>query len=91
MIMQNVKSLTEELASIAQHFRCEDAQRVKVPTLLVKGEQSPKLLYHTTDVLANCLPNNEQTIIPVESHELGRIEKPEVFSTNVLEFLSKYK
>ena len=29
MIMQNVKSLTEELASIAQHFTCEDAQRVK--------------------------------------------------------------
>jgi non-heme chloroperoxidase len=91
MIMQNVKSLTGELASIPQHFTGKDAQRVKVPTLLVKGEQNPKLLHHITDLLANCLPNNEQTTIPGQSHELGRIEKPEVFNTNVLEFLSKYK
>jgi non-heme chloroperoxidase len=90
MIMENVKSLGWELASISQHFTCKDAQRVAVPTLLVKGEQSPKFLHHIIDILAGCLPNNEQTTIPEESHELGRMEKPEVFNTSVLEFLSKH-
>jgi non-heme chloroperoxidase len=90
MIMDNVKSLGGELTSISQRFTFEDAQRVTVPTLLVKGEQSPKFLHHIIDILASSLPNNELTTIPEESYELGRMEKPEVFNTSVLEFLSKY-
>jgi len=92
MIMENVKSLTGELASIiTQRFTCEDAQRVRVPTLLVKGELSPKLFHNIIDILAGCLPNNEQATILGESHELGRMEKPEVFNRIALEFLSKHR
>jgi non-heme chloroperoxidase len=92
MIMENVESLSGELASIiTQRFTCADAQRVRVQTLLVKGEQSPKLFHKIIDILASCLPNNEQATIPGESHELGRMEKPEVFNRIVLEFLSKYR
>jgi pimeloyl-ACP methyl ester carboxylesterase len=92
MIMENVESLSGELASIiTQRFTCADAQRVRVQTLLVKGEQSPKLFHKIIDILASCLPNNEQATIPGESHELGRMEKPEVFNRIVLEFLSNYR
>jgi non-heme chloroperoxidase len=92
IIMDNVKSLGGELASVwsSLDFTCEDAQRVGVPTLLVKGERSPKFLHHIIDILASCLPNNEQITIPEESHDLGRMTKPEVFNTTVLKFLSKY-
>jgi non-heme chloroperoxidase len=91
-IMDNVKSLSGELASIVtQRFTCENAQRLRVPTLLVKGELSRKLFHDIIDILAGCLPNNEQATIPGESHELGRIEKPEVFNTIVLRFLSKLR
>jgi non-heme chloroperoxidase len=90
MIMDNVKSLGGELASMSQHLTCEDAQKVGVPTLLIKGEQSPKFLHDIIDILASCQPNNEQITIPEESHELGRMEKHEVFNMHVLEFLSKH-
>jgi hypothetical protein len=40
MIMDNVKSLGGELASISQRFTREDAQKISKPTLLVKGELS---------------------------------------------------
>jgi pimeloyl-ACP methyl ester carboxylesterase len=91
MIMDNAKSLGGELASMSQHFTCEDAQKVGVPTLLIKGEQSPKFLHDIIDILASCLPNNEHITIPEESHELGRMEKHEVFNMHVLEFLSKHR
>jgi pimeloyl-ACP methyl ester carboxylesterase len=90
MIMDNVKSLGGELTSMSQRFTCEDGHRVSVPTLLIKGEQSPKVFHHIIDTLGCCLPHNEQTTISGESHELGRMEKPEVFNAIVLEFLSKY-
>ncbi|MFY9870020.1 MAG: alpha/beta hydrolase, partial [Candidatus Nitrosopolaris sp.] len=89
VLMDNVKSLGGELASVSQRFTIEDAQKVTMPTLLVKGELSPKFLHQIIDILASSLPNSEELIIPAESHNLG-IEKPQVFNTGVLEFLSIY-
>lgn len=90
MIMDNVKSLGGELASVSQRLTREDIQKITKPTLLVKGELSPKFLHHIIDILASHMPNSEELVIPEQSHDLGRIEKPEVFNTGVLEFLSKY-
>jgi non-heme chloroperoxidase len=90
MILDNAKSLGGELASISQRFAFEDAQKITKPTLLIKGELSPKFLHHIIDILASWMPNSEELIIPEESHNLGRTEKPQVFNTGVLEFLSKY-
>jgi non-heme chloroperoxidase len=89
VLMDNVKSLGGELASVSQRFTIEDAQKVTMPTLLVKGELSPKFLHQIIDILASSMPNSEELIIPAESHNLG-IEKPQVFNTGVLEFLSIY-
>jgi pimeloyl-ACP methyl ester carboxylesterase len=89
VLMDNVKSLGRELASISQRFTLEDAQKVTIPTLLVKGELSPKSLHQIIGMLASCMPNSEELIIPGESHNLG-MEKPQVFSPGVLEFLSIY-
>jgi len=36
VLMDNVKSLGGELASVSQRFTIEDAQKVTMPTLLVK-------------------------------------------------------
>jgi non-heme chloroperoxidase len=89
VLMDNVKSLRGELASISQRFTLEDAQKVTMPTLLVKGELSPKFLHQIIGILASRMPNTEELIIPAESHNLG-LEKPQVFYTGVLEFLSIY-
>jgi non-heme chloroperoxidase len=87
--MDNAKSLGGELASVSHRFTIEDAQKVTMPTLLVKGELSPKFLHQIIGILASSMPNSEELIIPAESHNLG-IEKPQVFNTGILEFLSIY-
>ena len=89
VLMHNAKSLWGELASVTQRFTLEDAQKVTISTLLVKGELSPKFLHQIIGILARCMPNNQELIIPAESHNLG-LEKPQVFNTGVLEFLSIY-
>ena len=89
VLMDNVKSLGGELASVSQRFTLEDTQKVTIPTLLVKGELSPKFLHQIIAILASCMPNSEELIIPGESHNLG-IEKPQAFNPPVLEFLSIY-
>ena len=80
VLMHNAKSLRGELASVTQRFTLEDAQKVTIPTLLVKGELSPKFL-HQIALLASCMPNSQELIIPAESHNLG-LEKPQVFNNS---------
>ena len=53
--MDNAKSLGSELASVTQRFTLEDAQKVTMPTLLVKGEPSPKFLHQIVGILASCM------------------------------------
>ncbi|MBV9175943.1 MAG: alpha/beta hydrolase, partial [Nitrososphaeraceae archaeon] len=84
-MIDNAKSLSEG-SFIMQPFTCEDAQRVTIPTLLVRGELSPKFLHHIIDTLARCIPDNEQITIPDESHDLGRSTKPKLFNGKVIEF-----
>jgi len=88
--MHNAKSLRGELASVTQRFTLEDAQKVTIPTLLVKGELSPKFLHQIIGILSSWMPNSQELIVPAESHNLGLLEKPQVFNASVLEFLSKY-
>jgi hypothetical protein len=54
VVMDNVKSLGGELASVSQRFTIEDAQKVTMPTLLVKGELSSKFLHQIIGILTNC-------------------------------------
>jgi pimeloyl-ACP methyl ester carboxylesterase len=51
-------------------FTCEDARAVEAPTLLIRGEKSPRMYYLVNDELARCLPDVEQATIPGAAHVL---------------------
>ncbi len=70
-------------------FLCEDATNVAVPTLLVHGELSIRILVIIQDMLEQCLPNQERAMIPAASH--GSVyENPEAFNEAVLAFLARH-
>jgi len=88
-MMQNAREL--EGATMDENlfppFLCEDASDVSVPTLLVHGELSPRILVLIQDMLEQCLPNQERAMIPAASH--GSVyENPEAFNEAVLAFLA---
>jgi pimeloyl-ACP methyl ester carboxylesterase len=87
MMIENAKSLIGETdASKLPRFSREDARKISAPTLLVKGERSPKFLHIVVDVLAQELRNNEVVTIEGSSHGLP-LEKPDEFNAAVLRFL----
>jgi pimeloyl-ACP methyl ester carboxylesterase len=90
MMMDNAETLRGETdASTLPRFSREDASRISTPTLLVKGELSPKILLRVVDILTETLPNNEVVTIQGVSHTL-QLEKPEEFNERALEFLAKH-
>ncbi len=89
MMLQNAKTLIGETdASKLPRFGPEDARKISAPTLLVKGELSPKIFHRVVDALAQQIPNNEVVTIEGASHGLP-LERPDEFNAAVLRFLGE--
>lgn len=68
---------------------CEDVKKIKVPTLLIKGDKSPEILTTIIDELSNCIEESELKVLSNSSHGL-EYENPEEFNKIVLEFIGKH-
>ncbi len=86
---------TPELKAIAsgadlfEYLNCQDFEGLKVPTLLIKGEHSPKSLRLTSDELHKCIENSELKELPKASHGLQH-QNPVGFNKMVLAFIEKH-
>jgi non-heme chloroperoxidase len=90
-LMDNAKSLESELQSArSTSFTTEDVKQITtIPTLLVKGELSPKLFLRIVDILSDNIPNNsEQIVIPNVSHD--DFKSGNFFTSKVMEFFARY-
>jgi non-heme chloroperoxidase len=90
-LMDNAKSLESELESVTStSFTIEDVKQITtIPTLLVKGELSPKLFLRIVDILSENMPNNtEQIVIPNVSHD--NFKSGNIFSSKVMEFFARH-
>jgi pimeloyl-ACP methyl ester carboxylesterase len=89
LLMDNAKSLEGEL-EYAQppSFSIEDVKRMTtIPTLLVKGELSPKFFHRISEILSDNMPNTEEIVIPNVSHD--NVKFTNIFSSKVMEFFAK--
>ncbi|MDQ4100723.1 MAG: alpha/beta hydrolase [Thermoproteota archaeon] len=90
LLMDNARSLEGELEyAQPSSFSIENVKQVTTPTLLVKGELSPKFFHRISDILSDNMPNNtEQIIIPNVSHD--GVKFTNMFSTKVMEFFARH-
>jgi pimeloyl-ACP methyl ester carboxylesterase len=66
----------------------EDVRGVEVPTLLLTGDDSPRLAHLMTDRLEELLPNVERGGIPEASHDM-HLDNPSRASEEILGFLRR--
>ena len=88
-LMDNAETIESELQSaISTSFTIEDIKRIRttIPTLLVKGELSPKYFLRIIDILSENMPNSEQIVIPNVSHD--DFKSGNFFSSKVMEFFA---
>ena len=67
---------------------CESVSNLQTPTLLIKGDSSPKVFGEIVNVLAQCIDGSELAILSDASHGL-EYENPVEFNRIVLDFISK--
>ena len=90
-LIDNAKSLESELESTTStSFTTEDVKQITttIPTLLVKGELSPKYFLRIVDILSDNILNSEQIVIPNVSHD--DFKSGNFFSSKVMGFFARH-
>ena len=89
-LIDNSKSIESELEStISTSYTMEDVKQVTtIPTLLVKGELSPKYFLRIVDILSDNMPNSEQIVIPNVSHD--DFKSGTFFTSKVMDFFARH-
>jgi non-heme chloroperoxidase len=90
-LIDNAKSLESELESaMSTSFTTQDVKKITtIPTLIVKGELSPKYFLRIVDILSENMPNNtEQIVIPNVSHD--DFKSGNFFSSKVIQFFASH-
>jgi pimeloyl-ACP methyl ester carboxylesterase len=89
LLMDNAKSLEGEFEpAIPSSFSIEDVKQITIPTILVKGELSPKWLLRISDILSDNMPNTEQIVIPNLSHD--SVRSSDIFNSKVVQFFARH-
>jgi non-heme chloroperoxidase len=90
LLMDNAKSLEGELEyAQPKSFSVEDVKKITtIPTLIVKGELSPKWLLRIADILSDNMPNAGQIVIPNEIHDSVKFSN--IFSSKVMQFFARH-
>ena len=90
-LIDNAETLESELeSSMSTSFTTEDVKQITttIPTLLVKGELSPKYFLRIVDILSDNMPNTEQVVIPNVSHD--DFKSGNIFTLRVMEFFARH-
>jgi non-heme chloroperoxidase len=89
-LMDSAKSLEGEFRpAMPSSFSVEDVKQITtIPTLIVKGELSPKWLLRIADILSDNMPNTEQIVIPNTSHD--NVKFSNIFSSKVMQFFARH-
>lgn len=90
-LIDNAKSLESELESaMSTSYTIEDVKQITtIPTLLVKGELSPKYFLRIVDILSENMPKNtEQIVIPNVSHD--DFKSGDFFTSKVMQFFERH-
>jgi pimeloyl-ACP methyl ester carboxylesterase len=68
---------------------CDDLKKIKVPVLLLNGDNSPLIFSSVIKELDHCLSNKEKATLPNSSHGL-EYDNPDEFNKIVLHFINKH-
>jgi pimeloyl-ACP methyl ester carboxylesterase len=90
MLLDNARTLPLLFAGAPEAVSREALAAVKVPTLIVRGEQTPLIFVKTNEVVARSIPGSRLFVVPNATHAMS-YENPAAFNQAVLAFLASQK
>ncbi|HEY6283662.1 MAG TPA: alpha/beta hydrolase [Nitrososphaerales archaeon] len=85
MMLDNARTIAE-LRTTFPRFTATEAGRISAPTMVVNGQDSALWLRRIGELTAKAIPKARRVTVPGARH-FPHMENPEVFNSNVLDFL----
>ncbi len=87
IMRDNARTMLGQFRETRAPFTRVEAQSIQAPTLLLKGEHSPRSFHRIVDGFLAALPYGRQAVIPNAYHAMN-IDNPSAFTREVLAFLA---
>jgi pimeloyl-ACP methyl ester carboxylesterase len=90
IILDNARTVPLALAAPAPPaVSCATLGGVKVPTLVIGGEQTPRYFSLINEIVVRCLPGSHLVTIPNATHPMS-LQKPAAFNEALLQGLAQH-
>jgi pimeloyl-ACP methyl ester carboxylesterase len=76
------------LAAPPPNITCEMLRGIKTPTLVVRGERTPRIFSTINDEVGRCIAGSKLVVVPNASHPMS-YDNPADFNRTVLEFIRR--
>lgn len=90
VLLDNARTLPLLFAAPPETISCEALGTVKVPTLLIRGANTPLIFSKTNEVVGRCIPGSESVVVPDATHAMS-FQNPAAFNQAVLRFVQKHR
>lgn len=85
MVQDNAMTLLSQVAETEQEYDLNRVPKIKCPTLLLGGANSPPRYQHILDLMELLLPNAKRTTIPLATHGMN-LANPKAFNRAAIAF-----
>ena len=86
VLLDNARTLPLMAGGPPPNITCDMLRAVRVPTLIVRGERTPRFFSRINDEVGRCMPGSKLVVVPKASHAMSH-DNPAEFNRVVLEFL----
>lgn len=88
ILLDNARTMPLLFAAAPTAVTCEMLQSVRIPTLIVRGDRTPRLFARINDATGRCIRGSTLAVIPKASHTMS-FDNPAEFNRVVLEFVTR--
>jgi pimeloyl-ACP methyl ester carboxylesterase len=88
-LMDNARTLPLLFAAPETPIPCEALRRIKAPTLIVRGDRTPRFFTATNAAVGRCISGSKAVTISNASHGMS-LDNPTEFNRAVLEFIGQH-
>jgi pimeloyl-ACP methyl ester carboxylesterase len=89
IVLDNARTVPLALSARPPAFSCATLRGIRLPTLVVSGEQSPRSLILIDKIIAECINGSRLAVIPEAAH-LMSYQNPAAFNCALLDFLARH-
>jgi pimeloyl-ACP methyl ester carboxylesterase len=89
LLLDNARTLPLLFSSAPPAVSCDMLKKVKIPTLVVGGAETPSFFSAINDAVVRCIAGSRLQIVPKASHTMS-YDNPIAFNKSLLQFVGKH-